>query len=106
MIMFTPMNGRRTFKRIRRKAEEEWMNEGDILFKNATPEVQKVLFDSIKFYISYVKYYHSNISKICHDGQHLLDTYSGKSLHWRYTTQHIFDGVFKMAEDPMFCNFL
>ena len=104
--MFTPMNGRRAFGRIRRQAEDEWMSELNSFSRKETPETQKILFDSITFYLSYTQYHHSNMSKICHDGQDLLDTYSKKSLHWRYTTQHIFNGMFKMAEHPAFCNFL
>ena len=106
MIMFTPMNGRRAFERIRRRAEDEWMNEMNVFDKLDESEAQKILLDSIQFYLIYIQNRSSNISHVCHNGQKLLHGHSENSLHWRVTIEHIFNGLFKLAKDPTFCSLM
>merc|ERR1712136_462345 len=106
MIMFTPMNGRRAFQRIRREAEEEWMDEGNNFSKDERIEAQKILVDSIKFYLSYAQSHQSNNTNACNDGQILLETYTKNSLHWKVTMQHIIKGMFRLTEQPISCNLM
>ena len=106
MIMFTPMNGRRAFQRIRREAEEEWMDELSNFPKYERTAAQKILLDSIRFYLNYVQSQQSNNTNICHDGQRLLQSYTKDSLHWKVTMEHIIKGMFRMTEQPIFCNFM
>ena len=106
MIMFTPMNGKRTFDRIRRNAEDEWINEIDVLSQHERPEAQKILLDAIKFYLNYIRHRQSNTSQICDNGQMLINNFPEQSLHWKFTMKHIFNGMFKIAEDPIFCEFI
>ena len=104
--MFTPMNGRRAFQRIRRKAEEEWMDELNNIPKDENTEAQKILLNSIRFYLSYDQSHQSNSTNVCHDGQTLLQTYTKNSLHWKVTMEHIINGMFRLAEQPISCNFM
>ena len=104
--MFTPMNGRRAFQRIRREAEEEWMDELNRFPKEEKTEALKILLDSIRLYLSYAQSQQSNTTKVCHDGQILLQTYTKNSLYWKVTMEHIIEGMFKMNEQPMTCTFM
>ena len=87
--MFTPMNGRRAFQRIRREAVEEWMDELNNFPKEERTEAQKILLDSIKFYLGYAESHQSNNTNVCREGQTLLQSYSKNSLHWKVTMEHI-----------------
>lgn len=104
--MFTPMNGRRAFLRIRREAEYEWMDELNNFPKDEMIEAQKILLDSIKIYLSYAQSHQTNGSNACNDGQTLLKTYTKKSLHWKVTMEHIIKGMFRLTEQQIHCNFI
>ena len=104
--MFTPMNGRRAFQRIRREAEEEWMDELSNIPKYERATAEKILLDSIKFYLSYGQNHQSNNTNACDDGQTLLHTYTKNSLYWKVTMEHIIKGMFRLTEQPISCNFM
>ena len=100
------MNGRRAFQRIRREAEEEWMDELNNIPKDENTEAQKILLNSIRFYLSYAHSHQSNNTNACQDGQKLLHSYTKNSLHWKVTMEHIIKGMFRLIEQPILCNFI
>ena len=96
MIMFTPMNGRRSFTRIRRTVEQEWMDDQEIgnvkyLFQNDA--FRESFMDSIRFYLKILQKGHSNSDESCRQKENLITKYAKKSILWKITIENILDGI-------------
>ena len=96
MIMFTPMNGRRSFTRIRRTVEQEWLHDQDIgnvkhLFHNDA--FRESFMDSIRFYLKILQNRHSNSDESCRQKENLITKYAKKSILWKITIENILDGI-------------
>ena len=96
MIMFTPMNGRRSFTRIRRTVEQEWMDDQEIgnvkyLFHNDA--FRESFLDSIRFYLKILQNRHSNSDENCRQKENLITRYVKKSILWKITIENILDGI-------------
>ena len=101
--MFTPMNGRRSFTRIRRTVEQEWLHDQDIgnvkhLFHNDA--FQESLIDSIRFYLKILRNRHSNPDESCQQKENLITKYAKKSILWKITIENILDGILTLHQNP------
>ena len=103
--MFTPMNGRRNFARIRRRAETEWIDEQHFLdkYKPLDENSYEMFFNSLRFYLNLIQNRHLNESLICTKKRSLLDKYPSKSHLWRFTMEHILDGILDLDGKPNSC---
>ena len=103
MIMFTPMNGRRSFTRIRRVVEQEWMDDQEIgnveyLFQNDA--FRESFMDSIRFYHKILQKGHSNSDESCRQKENLITKYAKKSILWKITIENILDGILTLHQNP------
>ena len=105
MIMFTPMNGRRNFARIRRRAETEWIHEKHFLdqYTPLDDNSYEMFFDSLRFYLNLIQNRHMNVSLICTKKRSMVDNYKSKSHLWKFTIEHILDGILELDREPNSC---
>ena len=104
MVMFTPMNGRRNFARMKRKAIQEWNHErNDEKSVLLSKELYQIFFDSVRFYLHFQRNRRFNFALICKQRHVLLGQYSSKSQIWRFILAHILDGILELGKEPTSC---